>query len=114
MPNFYKKVVTEPKSTELKASKSIRGYFMGFLVVIILLLSIGYFVFKGGSFINTVNSCWAEIKFAYEKPNIVKGIREEYTAEQNKMDKKFMKKDQSSEEKLIDEVVKKLQADDLK
>ena len=50
-----------------------------------------------------------EVKFALKKPNIVKMVREDYEKKQKELEQSYTRKDKTSEQKLIEEVVKKLQ-----
>lgn len=113
MPKLFKKIVRVPAEDGVE-KRSMKSYLFGLLFAVSLLILVGFVVFKLGGFVNTINSNWQEIKFAYEKPSIVKTIREDYQAKEKKLDQSFLNSD-SSEEKLVDEVVKKLQAtEDLK
>jgi hypothetical protein len=116
MPKFFKKTTIAKVPTEDSGEKrSIKSYFFGFLFATSLLILAGIVVFKLGGFVNTINKNWQEIKFAYEKPSIVKSIRQNYQEQEKKLDQSFLKTQKSSEDQLIDEVVKKLQsADSLK
>lgn len=81
--------------------------------VVIGVLAYGGLKAKGA--IDSVSNNWSEIQFAMEKPELVKAMREDYRAKQAKLDKDFMTKEKSAEEKLVDSVVKKLEtADNLK
>lgn len=105
---FQKKVyVDKPETTKDKATfgRYVRGFVLGLILVIIL----GFVAFKVGDFLNTVGRSWKELEFAYRKPTIVQAVRKDYEAQQHKMEQSFLQGDQkSSEDQLIDEVVKKL------
>lgn len=82
-------------------------------VFIIGVLAYGGLKVKGA--LDSISGNWSEIQFAMEKPELVKTLREDYRGKQAKLDKDFMTKEKTSEEKLVDEVVKRLEtADSLK
>jgi CDP-diglyceride synthetase len=111
MPRLFTKtkIVKEtPDGTEPK--KSIKGYIFGIIIAIVALLAIGYLALQAGGFVNNINRNWQEIKFAYEKPSIVKVVRQNYQAQESKLDQSFMTTQKSSQDQLIDEVVKKLKS----
>lgn len=81
--------------------------------MVISILVYGGFKVKGVA--DSISGNWNEIRFAMEKPELVKTLREDYQSKQAKLDKDFMTKEKTSEEKLVDEVVKRLEtADSLK
>jgi len=84
------------------------------LIAIILLVLIGGLGWQILMFGKQVASRWEEIKFAFNKPNIVSVIREDYNAKQTKLDQSFLIKDKSAEDKLVEEVLSKLKEQSLK
>lgn len=112
---FTKKVFVDrpEKKDTIKNRKLLNKYFYAFLISLILLAILGYAVFRAGLFVNSVSTRWEEIRFAYEKPSIVKVIRQDYQSQQKKVDQSFLVPQKSSEQQLVDDVVKKLQAKNL-
>jgi hypothetical protein len=84
----------------------------GFTLALVLLSIIAYAVMQINDFYSKVRSSWSEIRFAYEKPEIVGAMHVEYDKRKEALDKDFMKKEKSSEEKLIDEVVGQMKTDE--
>lgn len=101
-------------SNEIKKPKKWkRNIFISILFLIIIII-IAYFGFKFFSFVGRVSSNWREIEFAYEKPTLIRSIREDYQKKQNELDNSFLKKQQTAQEKLLEEVANKLKTDSLK
>lgn len=50
-----------------------------------------------------------EVKFALKKPSIVKMVREDYEKKQKELEQSYTRKGETPEQKLIEQVVKKLQ-----
>lgn len=88
---FIKKILNTPKKV---------------LVVFAILVLLGWVALSVGE---QISSKWDVLVFAYQKPAIVEVIRKDYDAKQVKLEQSFLIKDKSSEDKLIDAVVKKLQ-----
>ena len=110
---FYKTLPAEPKKEEtpLAWGKVVRKALIAIFGVIVILV----LVMQGKDFYDKVSASWDEIKFAYEKPALVRTVREDYENKQEKLEQSFLQTEKSSEEKLVDEVVKRLEAaDDLK
>lgn len=85
------------------------------LLFLVVLGVLAYGGLKAKGAIDSVSSNWSEIQFAMEKPELVKAMREDYRSKQAKLDKEFTTSEKTSEEKLVDEVVKRLEtADSLK
>ncbi len=55
-----------------------------------------------------INKSWNEIAFAYNKPQLVRAVREEYSKKQQELDNQFMQKQQTAEQKLIEAVADQL------
>lgn len=89
---------------------------LSFTLLFVLIVGIlGYGGLKAKGAIDSVSNNWSEIQFAMEKPELVKALREDYKTKQAKLDKEFTQKEKTSDEVLIDEVVKRLKtADSLK
>lgn len=105
---FFK---TVEKSEDEKDSSPFSGKKLTLysLALILAILIVGYFGLQLKNTYSRVSQNWNEIKFAYEKPSLVRAVRTDYEEKQNKLDQSFLQKDKTSEEKLVDEVVKKLQ-----
>lgn len=87
--------------------KTAKTFLMVFLVVcLFLVLSQAFVIGK-----NVFNR-WDEIKFAYQKPAIVKTVKTSYDTRQSKLDQAFANptSDKSGNQEIIDAVVKGLQA----
>ena len=104
--NFIKtKVITEqPKEKVVK--KSIKGKLVWGLVSMLIII---YFVFQGIGIVNKVLKTKDEISFAYNKPALVRVLREQYEQKQQELDKSFTIKEKSSQDKLLDAVTDQLQ-----
>ena len=103
---FFKKPTTKnslqkPSSWDGTAKKSIKFFF--FFVIV------GYILTQIFGFTQVMVKNWDEFKFVYNKPNLVKTIRQDYEKKQSDFDKVFLQKDKSSQDKLLEEVLKQLQ-----
>jgi len=103
---FYKKVPAEPKDGESKFS--IKKVLSIFIISALIFFTLGIIVFQTRSFSNKLLASWDEIKFAYNKPALVKTVRQDYEEKQNKLDQSFLNP-KSTEDKIVDEVVKRLE-----
>ena len=96
---------SEPKNPIINFKKLLLWGLL-WLVVIGFLTAL---VWKGIAINQRVIRSWEEIKFAFYKPELVKVLREGYTSKQQALDKAFMQKHETAEQKLIQEVVDQLQ-----
>lgn len=103
MPKEKKEV--EVQKREFNFGKFFATLFLTFAVALILLL--GFFYVR--SIYQRVRANWNEIKFAYEKPEFVKTIREDYETKQNDLNKSFTTREKTPEQKLLDAVAEKVQ-----
>lgn len=111
IPKKFHKIVYRDKSEKDKSTSHKKPILFG-LIGIVLLITLGTVAFFMGSFINKVYNSWDEIKFSYEKTEIVRAVRDDYTTRQVEMEKSLMQREKTSEQKLIDEVVKQLKGED--
>lgn len=107
--SFYKVVEKEP------TDKTHSNHLGKWLIAIFLILLFGGFtVFQTIKVTSRIKENWNEIKFAYEKPNLVKNIRTQYETKNTKLESSLMKSEKSSEDQLVEAVVKKLDTENLK
>lgn len=99
-----------PKKNSLNISWG--RIFIGFTLALVVLAIIGYGCFQCKSFYDRVSQSKDEIFFALNHPNLVRAMREQYESRQAKLEDDFTRQEKSSQDKLIDEVVGKLQATD--
>lgn len=93
-------------SSPINKSKWILG-----LVGLLLLISIiGYASFSLKLFADKVIANWDNLKFTWEKPNIVQATRIRYASESAKLEESFSNKEPSAEDKLLDEVTNQLKS----
>lgn len=83
--------------------------FLGLSLALVVVLIIGYGYFKCKNIYDKVSTNWSEIMFAYEKPQLVETMRMEYERRQAELEADFTKREKTSEEKLIDELVGQIQ-----
>lgn len=108
---------SQPSTEPAKTGKSFNWtkWLLFILVFVMVIGTLTYAGFKVKGVTDSISRNWDEIRFAMEKPELVKTLREDYQNKQAKLDKDFMTKEKTSEEKLVDEVVKRLEtADSLK
>lgn len=82
------------------------------LLWVIALVALSYLSFKTFVLVKKVHDRWSEIVFAYEKPNLVKSVKEDYDAQVEKAEQNIEKRAQT--EKLIQEAANKLRSEGLK
>lgn len=113
-PQYFiqnKEKPADPNRKPINWFKWMRNFFL--FLVISIILGYGALQFKG--VYDKASKNWEEIMFAYEKPAIVKTIREDYEKKNKKLEQSFLLREKSPEDQLVDAVVKKLeQAEDLK
>lgn len=107
---FYKTVQAEPKLEKNPFQWRKLSRWMLTLALALLVL------FFMGILISRVTGAWSEIMFAYHKPELIKAVREDYERKHRELDQSYLIKGASTEEKVAEEVVKRLQAqeEDLK
>lgn len=76
------------------------------LVIGLAILTFAGFQVKG--FYDRIVTNWAEIKFASEKPHLVREMRENYEQKQKELDESFTKQEKTVEQKLIEELTLQL------
>lgn len=106
-PKFFEKP-TEPRTpSKTNASRVVKNLLF-FLIVFFVL---GYFAIKLFSFGQHIVSGWQEISFAYNKPNLVKNIREEYQKKEALVDREMLtgKPDQQTTDSIKSAVEQALQ-----
>lgn len=83
--------------------------FIGFSLILVLGVAIlTFFGFQVKGQYEKIESSIEEINFAFNHPEIVKATREDYQERQNKLNESFLKKEKTSEEKLIEELTNQL------
>ena len=75
---FYKTIVQEAKPEKISNRRLLVRAIGFFLVLAVSVSALLFVLFKVQQFVRTTASHWDEIKFAYEKPNLVQPIREDY------------------------------------
>ena len=100
----------QPKNGQEGESFSInKSKWVLWLLVGIILISIaGYSFFSVKAFANKIVGNWEEIKFAFDKPNIVKAARIEYASKSAELEEGLLNKEPTPQDKLIEEVVDQL------
>jgi hypothetical protein len=86
---FIKKHNEEPEkiNTPINWKRIVRNT----LVAVVSILIIVYVGFQLKNFCTRVSGAWNEIKFAYEKPSLVRAIRQTYETKQQALDAEMMK-----------------------
>lgn len=111
---FYKTAPAESKKEEGKPF-SYRKLLRMIVLLAVVSLALGLVIVQGKGFYTKVSESWEEIMFAWQKPHLVETLRKDYETKQQKLEQSFLIREKSSEDKLVDEVVKRLQtADQLK
>lgn len=105
---FHKVVPAEP-SQEKKVGFPRLSTIVKALVVFVLVVVLSIFVLQVVIESRKFYKHWNEIKFAYEHPEIVKSVRTDYETKQQELNQAFLRREKTSEEKLIDEVVSRLE-----
>lgn len=108
---FYKTVLEDPKKLKEEIPHvSFRTTIHWMTIGIIAIVIVGVLLVQGKGFYDKISSSWDEVKFAYQKPSVVRTVREDYQGKQAELEQSFLKKEKSSEDKLVDDVVKRLEA----
>lgn len=113
-PQFF---IQNKGNSEPKSGNSVNWtkWLLFTLVFVLVIGVLGYGGLKVKGALDSVSHNWQEIQFAMQKPNVVKAVREDYQTKSAKLDKEYTQKEKTSDEVLIDEVVKRLKtADSLK
>ncbi len=80
------------------------------ILTIFVLICVGAILLQGFFLATSIINRWDAIQFAYEKPSVVGAVKKDYESKQVKLDQSYAQPaTQSAEEKLVDEVVKKIQ-----
>lgn len=89
-----------------------KQYFGYFFIVVMFLIVAVYLTNKLYQSYNRFNQAKEEISFAYDHPEIVKVLREDYASKSALLIKSFTEKsnEKTPEQKLIEEVVNQLKA----
>lgn len=95
----------EQKSPNFPWGKLLLGVTLALVMGLIIL----YTGLKCKNIYSRAQNSWQEMQFAYEKPNLVKAMRIQYETRQQKLEDEFTRREKSSQDKLIDEVVGKLE-----
>ena len=83
---------------------------LGRIILGLVVLSIlGYFVFQTTLFGLKIKTAWPEVQFALDKNSVVKVLRESYQEKQAKLEKSFLQKQKTAEEKLLEAVAEQIQ-----
>lgn len=100
---------TESQNRETAAPKrsgarvAVLSVVLAFLALMVLLLGLRI---KG--IYGDVTSRWEELKFAYDKPELVRSLREDYQQRSAALDEAFLNRQQTAEQKLLEEVAVQL------
>ena len=78
------------------------------LVAVFGILILAYAGVKSKEAVDRFSSVYQELRFAWEKPEFVKYMRESYQRKQKELDKGFLIEKKTSQEKLLDAVTDKL------
>lgn len=93
----------------LKEVKKMSKVKIGLILIIGMVFgAIIWATILGVSAASRISANWKEIKFANDKPTIVRAIREQYESAQGKMESEIVKHQQTAEEQLVQEVVDQL------
>ena len=101
---FHKREEGGNPSRPIKKSKLV----LWILILTILLTVLGYASFSVKLFADKIIANWDNLRFTWEKPNIVQATRIRYASESAKLEESFSKKELSPEDKLIEEVTNQL------
>lgn len=95
-------------STKTKGASTSFIAFFSFLILVLFIFA-SYTGFMLFSVYQQIRANWQEIVFAYEKPSIVKVIRQDYQIKMSQVDSSYSVKSQTPEQKLLNAVSDKLQ-----
>lgn len=105
-----------PDGSPSKPSVSIpwKKIFWTSIIVLVIVFVVIYFALKLFGMGQRISERWEEIRFAYEKPMLVRSIRTDYEQREKDLDASFLKRQQTAQEKLLEEVANKLKSSSLK
>ena len=105
------KKVVEPKSEGFSLPKiNVFKLVVSFTVLVIVTGALTFALLTANSSISRVRANWEEIKFAYDKPALVKVVRQDYETKQQSLDDSFLTREKDPKDELIEAVVSKVQA----
>lgn len=67
---------------------------INFIVYILFMVMLGVFVYQGSLVFDKVKTNWQEITFAYNHPNLIQDIREDYASKSAQLDGSYAEKEQ--------------------
>lgn len=105
----FKRNVPKPE-TQTKSNIPWKRIVLSLFMFLIALVSVGYVGWQAMGLYQRVSGRWQEIVFAYNKPELVRGMRVDYVKRQEDLDRSFLKKEKTAEEKLLEEVANQLRA----
>ena len=107
------KMFTMPKKEkeEVPAHSSFDGgaIFRTALFTFFIVLIVVYGGFQVKGVYDRVHANWQELRFAYDKPEFVRVVREDYEKKQSDLDQSFKQREKTAEQKLLDAVADKVQ-----
>lgn len=74
----------------------------GATLTLVLILIVAYGIWQVKTIVSRASENWNEIKFAYDKPNIVQAAREDYEQKTGQIDKDFANKQKEEQQAMID------------
>ena len=74
------------------------------LALVVILGILTFFTFQVKGFYDN----FEEVKFALQKPNIIKMVREDYEKKQKELEQSYTRKEQTVEQRLIEQLTKEL------
>lgn len=102
---FYKNDKSEVGFQSALDWGRILGKTLAFIVAIAILI---FFGLQVNGFFQRVRANWDEIAFAYQKPNVVKAVRENYYKKLNNIEQEITSPQPTAEEELLREVIEQL------
>jgi hypothetical protein len=107
---FTRKKENNQSEGPKKSSLNIKWgrIFLGFTLALVVMFIIGYGVVQCKGYIERIQANLPEIRFAIDKPNLVKAMRVQYEVRQQRLEAEFTQSEKSSQDKLIEEVVGRL------
>lgn len=103
--NFLRTKVIKEQPEKKENKPNIKHKLVWGLVAMLIII---YFIFNSVVLINKIIKARDEVSFAYNKPELVKVLRESYETKQRELDKSFTVKEKSANDKLIEAVTDQL------
>lgn len=103
MPKKEKEEI--PVQSSFNWSGLFRSAFLTFFIILIVL----YGALQAKQVFDRIHANWQELRFAYEKPEFVRVVREDYEKKQSDLDQSFKQREKTAEQKLLDAVADKVQ-----